>query len=54
MTSDPPDKPLLHARRGPGRPRKHPWPEEAPRPAPHLPASVSKGLQLDFAPTLRV
>jgi len=36
MKSDPPDKPLLHARRGPGRPRKHPRPEEAPRPAPPL------------------
>ena len=34
MNSDPPDKPLLHARRGPGRPRKHPTPEDMPKPTP--------------------
>lgn len=37
MKGDPPDKPLLHARRGPGRPRKNPKPEEAvPKPGPPL------------------
>jgi len=36
MKSDLPDKPLLHARRRPGRPRKQPQPEEVSRPAPPL------------------
>ncbi len=35
MKADPSDKPLLHARWGPGRPRKHPKPDEAsPKPNP--------------------
>jgi len=34
MKDDPPGKPLLHARRGPGRPRKHPKRTEAEKPAP--------------------
>jgi len=29
MKDNPPDQPLLHARRGPGRPRKHPTTEGA-------------------------
>jgi hypothetical protein len=36
MKGDPPDKPLLHARRGPGRRRKHPKPDEA-APSPRSP-----------------
>jgi hypothetical protein len=32
MKTDPPGKPLLHARRGPGRSRKHPRPEQGEKP----------------------
>jgi hypothetical protein len=36
MKEDPPGKPLWHARRGPGRPRKHPESEEVPGSPPPL------------------
>ena len=45
MKGDTPDQPWLHARRRPGRPRKHPKPEETANPA-HPPADPRR---LDLA-----